>query len=197
MKPTIHFIHGIRDDGTHTTDVLARLLSREGWEVKPHKLLRTRTWHAYSRRDTRLLARSLLHHIHPGDHMVCHSHGNNIGMAILHEAALMVNGPYISKFISLAPAMNRKQHFEDVHFDKWLCIHNPIDFAILFGSVLPFHPFGLAGAMGFRTKDKRVLNEARPSFVGPFNHTAPYFQEPYVEEIAARVNEFLQSDLGA
>lgn len=191
MQATTHCIHGIRDNGERTTARLAALLSREGMEAHAHRLPRTRTWHAASNRDTRLLARSVIAHIEPGDHLVCHSHGCNVGWAIMQELALTSSRPYISNVVFLAPAMHRRQRFGEVHFDRLLCIHNPVDFAIWMGSALPCHPFGMAGALGFKTADSRVRNEAILSFVGPFNHTSPYFQEPYIEDVAARIARFL------
>lgn len=189
--PTIHLIHGIRDNGDHTTKVLARILAVKGWDVMPHTLLRTHSWHAASRRDTRLLAKSLLYHVEEGDHLICHSHGCNVGWALMEEAAMLVSTPHVGRVVFLAPAMNRKQHFEDVHFDNMLVIHNPVDLAIWAGSFLPFHRFGLAGALGFKTQDRRVYNKPRLSFVGPFNHTSTYFQEPYVEDLADELDAWL------
>ncbi len=115
-------------------------------------------------------------------------------MAVLEEMGLNFSADFLSKIVMLSPALNRNQDFHGLPFDNLLCIHNPFDIAIWAGSLLPFHPFGLAGALGIKTFDPRVRNEARPSFVGPFNHTDPYFRMPYIEDMAQRIGAFIAED---
>lgn len=194
MNPTVHLIHGIRDNGAGTTRVLGYVLGRMGYNVRVHKLTRTHTWHAWSPWWIAKLSREVMPFIEMDDIVICHSNGANVLWRMLRIYAKIFAGPYISKIVLLSPAMNRRQKFSKVHFDKLLCIHNPTDFAIWFGSIIPTHRFGLAGAFGFSTRDPRVLNETRLSFVGPFNHTSPYFQEPYVEQVALRIHRFLSQE---
>lgn len=189
----IHLIHGIRDNGERTTNVLASVLSRDhGRDVNAEVYPKTHVWNAWSDRDTNLIARSLIPKLRPGDHLVCHSHGCGVAMGIMEEISRDIADPYIARIVFLAPALGRWQKWSRLNFTKLLCIHNPMDLAIIAGSLIPRHPFGLAGAYGFRTDDPRVENRARMSFEGPFNHTAPYFRVPYVETLAAEIDDFLK-----
>lgn len=192
MIPTIHFFHGIHDDGVKTMQVLAACMARHQWNTKVHQFPVTNAWNAASRRDTVLLARSVLSSIRPGDHLVGHSHGCGVGLQVIRELSATVAPAMIARVVMLAPALDRRQNFAALKFNRILCIHNPADIAIIVGSLIPFkHPFGLAGAFGFRTNDPRILNEARLSFEGAYNHTVPYFRQPNVEILSDRINDFL------
>ncbi len=184
--PTIHLIHGIRDDGSKTTECLARVLEREGYSTLPHPLVRTHTWNAWFSRDTKLLARIVMAKMEPGDHIVAHSHGCGIAKQIAKEMR-------VGKIVMLSPALNMVQRWKGKQFEALLNIHNPADLALWGGSILPGHPFGIGGAVGFWTSDPRVHNERYLSFLGPFNHTHPYFKYPYIEYIADEIETFLDS----
>lgn len=175
----IHFIHGIRDNGEHTTKPLSRLVyARTGQEALNHVFPIVHALDAYRKAETGYLAEIILQDVSAGDSVVCHSHGAGVALEMLKRTE------HIKTVVMLSPAVERRQPWRSLAFERLYCLHNPLDLAIMGGALLPFHLFGLAGAFGFKGGDARVENIKRRSMTGPFNHTAPYFRAGKIEALA-------------
>ena len=104
----------------------------------------------------------------------------------------MERGVKFDSVVFISPAMTRKPKWEEVkgRFKSLNCVFNSFDAAVIAGAAIPWHPFGLAGARGFKTKGKpgNVSNYRHDSFEGPFNHSDLWFDDGHADELAARIH---------
>jgi pimeloyl-ACP methyl ester carboxylesterase len=186
-------ISGIRDDGNSTVFALgAGVAGLTGHKVVNADKPIARTWHARSNKYTTRIARSLLEQIEPGSDLLMHSYGALLGIRILQLARESGDNDLIRNFVMVAPAADRNAvQWEALSFERGLVLTNPLDIAIFFGSINPRHPFGWAGAAGFKTDDPRMTQEVRLSTTGPFNHTKPWFGQKGKEWTCGRIARFL------
>lgn len=197
MKHILLTIPGIRDDGRGTTDVLGGAVADVmGWAWQRADYPVSHVWHARHENYNTLVAERIWGEL-PQDAYVSflmHSYGNLLGLRMLEIAASKgLDVPVIENLILLSPAVDRARHcFEGMSFKRALVIYNPMDLAIICGSINPRHPFGAAGAFGFKTNDRRVMQEARWSMVGRWNHTKPYFNKSNIRVIRDRCLRFLE-----
>jgi hypothetical protein len=192
----LHTINGIRNSADSTTDRVGRLLEGR-WGYTWHKIAVpvTHTWDAWFKGYSLRIAREhILGQVIPGSDLVAHSHGCQLAWAAMYawNVELGNSSPLFRRVVFLGPAMNRRGwEWGRLEFESLRVIHNPWDLAIRFGSWIPGHSFGRAGAQGLETDDIRVENVAKTSFSGPFNHNAPYFRPPYLTRTAVKIDEFL------
>jgi len=140
-------VNGIRTHGKTTTDKLLDkmlVLGYKSFDVQ--QVIRNTLglrWH--KERD----ARAIIDVAEDGDAIICHSYG-----AI--KTAIAMRGITFSAVFFFRPAMGRGHRFHTHGKTHIYCIHSVGDMALWSGSVLLFHPFGLAGVYGF--KDPYVEN---------------------------------------
>ena len=136
-------INGIRSDGIKTTDRLLNCLAELGYETHDLKQPKRSIWGA--RFKYRKDARKILDIANPDgtDVLVSHSYGG------LKATIAMSQAVFKAAFL-FRPAMSRYSRFDGLN--PVYCIYNPTDVAIWGGSLLLVHPFGLAGALGFKSK---------------------------------------------
>lgn len=168
-------VNGIRSTGRNSTDRLGGELKKFGYEFHDlNQPIRT-PWTARFRaeRDAIDLADISEH----GDVVICHSYGC-LKTAI---AAKLVNYKAIFMF---RPAMSRNYNWESVDPSTNIyCIYSKEDYTILLGSMLMYHPFGLAGFSGFK-------NKAR-NFMGSGAHSDD-FKRPALTRWAAIIHDELR-----
>lgn len=97
-------------------------------------------------------ADAVMRQAEPGDVLVAHSNGCRI-------AAHCLNWGYFEAAYLIAPAMSARWDFGSVGNPRALvyCYHSRSDWAVRIGALLPFHPFGRAGLVGFRWGDSDNL----------------------------------------
>jgi len=133
-------INGIKTHGKSTTD---RALA--GLEVRGYKTLDVNqpirhSWDA--RWKKKKDAKAIIEVAEDGDAIICHSYGGI-------KTAIAMEGIDFKAAFFFRPAMGRGHDFPGWQDTKIYCIHSLGDTAIWAGSVLLFHPFGLAGVYGF------------------------------------------------
>lgn len=196
MKHILLTIPGIRDDGSETTDLLgASIAGAMGWDVWKASYPISHTWHARHRNYNELAAWHVWRELPLDAHVsiLAHSYGCLLAMTMLSLAAQKgVEVPVVDSLMLLAPAADRGgQRWGGWSFKDALVLHNPLDVAIMFGTLNPFHPFGSAGAFGFDTNDIRIQQECGWSLKGFWNHTQPYFADGHIDQTADRCIMFL------
>jgi len=198
VSETLYTIPGINDDGRDTTSRLGRIITDSmSWELQTADYLVSRLWDARFRNYNTLAAMYLWRELDPDKpiNLLGHSHGCLLIIRMLEIAAEKdYDVPEIKSVIMLAPAADRNAHtFEDWRYSRALVIYNPLDIAIWWGSMNPFHPFGTAGARSFKTKDPRVTQVRRTSRRGWWNHTKPYFGDKKIQGTANTCVKFLST----
>lgn len=117
---------------------------------------------------------------------------HSMGCDIVREIMDHVPGQLFGRVVLIAPAMERGVRWERRRFDRMMVLHNSRDAAILAGSLLPWHPFGLAGRYGFRTTDGRVRQyEMRGDASIDWMGHGHYFHEPYLTQVAGLMEDFI------
>lgn len=141
-------VNGIRSDGKKTTDALLAVLKAEyGYETSDvNQPIRT-AWGA--RFSAKKDAKAIIELAEDGDVLIGHSYA---GL----KAAQANRGINFKAMFLFRPAMSRYYNFPGWQDTDVYCIHSRGDLAVWAGSFLLFHPFGLAGVMGF--KDPFVTN---------------------------------------
>jgi hypothetical protein len=101
--------------------------------------------------------------------------------------------PLFSRIYFIAPAMNRKGwDWEQFPFERMKVIYNPDDLAIWLGALTPWHPFGLAGALGFKTTDSRIVQRSDTSTNDGFWGHGHYFDKAHRWQTAREVSDFIE-----
>jgi len=168
-------VNGIRSDGRGSTDLALDNLRMKGFDVHDLNQPVRSAWGArfHAHRD----ALDIIEVAKDGDVVICHSYGC-LKTVI---AAKAINFRAIFMF---RPAMSRWHRFAKVSIlTELYCIYSPQDYTIIAGSLALYHPFGLAGARGF--KSRRVTNLASH---GPHSHD---FKNPNLQFWMNRVVEFI------
>jgi hypothetical protein len=150
-------VNGIQSTGFGTTDLALAEMRYRGFEILDLNQPIRSAWGARfkAHRD----ALDIVEVADDGDVVICHSYGC-LKTAI---AARTINFKAIFMF---RPAMSRWHRFSKVdRVTKLHCIYSPQDYTILVGALALYHPFGLAGLKGFRSKwvDNRISH-------GPHSH---------------------------
>jgi hypothetical protein len=145
---TIHGVNGIKTNGQGTTDrLLAKLHQLYGYQVNDiNQPIRT-AWRA--RFSAKKDAKAIIKVAQDGDVLVGHSYA---GL----KAAQAMRGINFRAVFLFRPAMSRFHSFPGWQDTEIYCIYSHGDLAVIAGSLLLFHPFGLAGAVGFT--DPFVIN---------------------------------------
>ena len=141
-------IPGIHSDGTGTTDKLGYRLEALGYDFLDLDLPRRNAFNA--RWKAKKDAKRIIEVSEPGDVLIAHSFG------CLRSAYAMREIDYLAVFM-FRPAMRRNWKFPEGNTGI-RCIYSRQDYAILAGSALLFHPFGMAGFKGFKNPTKLKRN---------------------------------------
>ena len=165
-------VNGINTHGEGNIDLLMQCLADKGHECIDIQLPMRRTissrWAADDDGEV------IKDFSEPGDVLVSHSFG------CLRAAYAMMEVDYSAVFL-FNPAMDRRWDFSYTDADIF-CFHSLDDWVIFFGSMLAFHPFGLAGRVGFEDED--VYNIRVKG-----GHNAMF--KSYLDESAAFVHNIL------
>jgi hypothetical protein len=142
-------VPGIHSEGVGNTDLLGNMLAtRHGYNFMDLDLPIRGAWGARWKAEKD--AKEIIAVANDGDAVIAHSYG------CLKACIAMREVRFHSVFL-FRPAMSRRYRFHRlINGTKVYCIYSPGDIAIWLGSILLFHPFGLAGAKGF--KDRSVIN---------------------------------------
>lgn len=141
-------VNGIRSTGAATTDALGWELTRYGHEfVDINQPVRS-AWGARWKAEQD--ARAIIDLANDGDVIIAHSYG-------CLKTTIAMRGIRFNSVFLFRPAMSRSHKFYRlINGTHVYCIHSPDDWTIKLGAIMAFHPFGLAGAYGF--KDPFVTN---------------------------------------
>ena len=191
----IYLLNGINDSIATTTGAFVGPLRAMGHDVQHLMRPTTRVWNSRSKRHLEVTGKRLIYQMSFNSEprmLVAHSQGclQAYFMMMLH-GALNPGSALFDRLYFIDPAMNRSGwEWERLEFDRMKVMYNPDDLAIWAGAILPFHRFGLAGAKGFKTSDKRILQRpdstGKDGFLG-HNH---YFHEGHVMEAARDIADF-------
>jgi hypothetical protein len=135
-------ISGIHSTGKRTTDRLLYCLDELGYETHDVNQPKRNIWSA--RFKYRKDAKAILDIAEDGDVAVCHSYG---GL----KAAIAMKKVKFRAVFMFRPAMSRWHRFGKSDTDIY-CMYSHADWAVWGGSALLIHPFGLAGALGFKSR---------------------------------------------
>jgi len=165
MKRNIVLVHGIHDNVTNWLRVENQLKSR-GFNVR--KFAYPSRWAIsyylpWIRRNDGL---RLANFIEDGDNILAHSNGGNIVQAAI-EHSWSENDDdgvrFDRLFMFSAAATSDKMEYPQGCLKKCYVVYNPRDNALKLGAILPFHPFGRLGLLGFirtpsKARDRRFKN---------------------------------------
>ena len=161
-------VNGINTEGKSTTDRLLTILHDEySYQVHDINQPIRSAWQA--RFSAKKDAKAIIKVANDGDVLVGHSYA---GL----KAAYSMRAINFSAVFLFRPAMSRFHPWPGWQGTDIYCIYSKGDWAIWAGSVLFFHPFGLAGVTGFTSP---IVNNV-PS-TGPHNED---FVSPNIENWA-------------
>ena len=144
---TVVLLHGFADfSGRWTTDKFRPSLIKAGFEVIEqdyHFTLFPNLLH--NERESDKLAQS-----NP-EFVVAHSNGCRITQMASWK------GLKSKMIILINPALDAKSEFGS-GVETILVLHTPSDWILLLASLIPFHPWGKMGRVGYKGDDKRVRN---------------------------------------
>ena len=131
-------VNGINTNGEKNVDLVLNALAERGIGTVDVRLPKRHTFSAWwgAKKDARAIAA----HSEDGDVLVAHSFG------CLRAAHAMQIKNYSAVFM-IAPAMRKGWQFDSP--GRVWCFYSPLDWVVLLGSMIPFHPFGRAGFLGF------------------------------------------------
>jgi len=133
-------VNGIKTHGKSTTDRTLIRLESLGYKTHDVNQPIRHSWDA--RWKKKKDAKAIIEVAEDGDAIICHSYGGI-------KTAIAMEGIDFSAVFFFRPAMGRNYDFPGWQGTKIYCIHSKADMALWAGSVLLFHPFGLAGVYGF------------------------------------------------
>ena len=140
-------VHGIHNDGGVVEAFGLRLASQmksRGVQVRFFEYPRRSfvgQWFGSHKKDGAALASFM----DAGDDIVCHSNG-----ALIWQQSILSGAKWGTCFVFGGAATSDKFEYPWKSFSKAFIIYNPKDLIVLFGSWLPFHPFGKLGFAGYR-----------------------------------------------
>jgi pimeloyl-ACP methyl ester carboxylesterase len=191
----IYLLNGINDSIATTTGALVAPLRAMGHDVQHLMRPTSRVWSSRSKRYLETTAKRLIYQMSFNETprmIVAHSQGCLQAWVMMQlHGALNPGRALFDRIYMIDAAMNRGGwDWERLEFEKMKIIYNPDDLAIWAGALLPFHRFGLAGARGFRTNDKRIIQRSdsmgKDGVLG-HNH---YFRDDHVMETARDIADF-------
>ena len=139
----IHTVNGIHSTGRESTDKLGTQLSLRGYDINDINQPKRSSWGARWKSDRD--ARDIIEQSEDGDCIIAHSYG-------CLKTSIAMRGVNFKAVFLFRPAMSRWHKFPMYQDTKVFCIYSPQDIAIWAGALGLFHhPFGLAGARGFRS----------------------------------------------
>jgi hypothetical protein len=136
-------VNGIHSTGQSTTDLALSELRYRGFETLDLKQPVRSAWDARFKASKD--AWDIVGYAEDGDVALAHSYG---GL----KTALAARFVKFKAIFLFRPAMSRWHRFSKVSREtKIHCIYSKQDYTILMGAMLLHHPFGLAGARGFKS----------------------------------------------
>jgi hypothetical protein len=135
-------VPGIESEGVKSTDRVGKAMKDLGYNVHDIEQPVRSAWGARwkAQRD----AKDIIEVANDGDVIVAHSYG-------CLKTSIAMRGVNFAAAFLFRPAMSRWHRFPQYQDTKTFCIYSKQDYTILGGSMLLFHPFGLAGYSGFRS----------------------------------------------
>lgn len=151
IKPRAFILHGfnVLDDGENTTDKLITLVRELGYDPIPFDY----GWLGLigARFFSRNLAKLLSNLSSNGDIAIGHSNGCNIiNQAVRH-------GARFRRLLYVSPALGENAEL-GAQVLKCTVLHTHRDWIVKLSCLLPFHPWGRMGAVGYRGGDSRYAN---------------------------------------
>ncbi|MGH1542370.1 MAG: esterase/lipase family protein [Arenicella sp.] len=163
MSNNIVLVHGIHDN-VENWKKFAQGLSEMGFNVRlfayPSRWALSYYLPWIQRNDGLRLA----NFVEDGDHIIAHSNGGNIVQSAIKNSWKTGDGVCFGKVILFsAAATSDKMSYPNGCLDECYVVYNPEDRALKLGALLPFHPFGSIGLLGFvrtpeKAKDRRFHN---------------------------------------
>jgi hypothetical protein len=135
-------VPGIESRGVKSTDRIGAALRDRGYEVHDMEQPVRSAWGARWKAETD--AKDIIDVASDGDVVIAHSYGSL-------KTSIAMRGPKLLAVFLFRPAMSRWHRFPQYQDTKTFCVYSKQDYTILGGSLLIFHPFGLAGFSGFRS----------------------------------------------
>ena len=180
-KPRIILVHGIESAGVKSVDRLGHLLAGKGWIVEDVELRQTRWYNGRSLEIRNDNLRRIREVHRPGDHVIAHSNGCRLVWAC------MAGGTRFGKVFLFAPALDSDVVFTPCAYDSITVFANPHDKAVLAGSVLLGHRWGMMGRRGYVGVSDRVDTVFRPERSG-LGH-GHYFEPDYIADSMAVIED--------
>jgi pimeloyl-ACP methyl ester carboxylesterase len=156
----------------------------------------SRAWQAYStawrRRTGNLIATQIRDYARLAPEGLVDVFAHSMGALLFWYAARDLD--CIRRVILAAPAMDSRIDWDLHNFESMHVFINPADRALMWGSLLPWHPYGNAGRFGFRVNDSRIHNITLTDWgrSDPHRHSH-YFREPSIHETGYEVDRILTS----
>ncbi|MGD9156909.1 MAG: hypothetical protein PVG39_00755 [Desulfobacteraceae bacterium] len=176
----VHGIHTHGNDSENSIDAFGQLFVDAGYEVKffeyPIRWAIPMYWNDAPVND----AKSLIHLAQDGDHIIAHSYG-----CLIWQETINLGMQWDTCFLFGGAATSEKMYYPEDSLKKAYVIYNPEDLALLVGSLLPGHPFGKLGLVGYRgqpyrkKRDKRFVNEPGFKEDGLTNHSHYWEDKSY------------------
>ena len=183
-KPRILIINGIESAGVESVDRIGLRLAALGYEVVDINLKVARWYNGRSKKVRNENLERIRAIARPGDHVIAHSNG----CRLVYDA--MRGGTEFGTVVLFAPALNRSVTFFPFGYKSITVVHNPYDWALFWGSILPGHIWGPLGRRGYNGVSERVTNVGRPSHEGGGH--GHYFNESHIQDSMRIVLSSLQ-----
>lgn len=155
-------VHGIHSHGgsekaeVEGIDRFGQALKDLGHEVVefeyPKRWALQLYWPGLARDDGRALANTM----RDGDHVVAHSYG-----CLVWQMSILAGAKWGKCFLFGGAATSDKFFYPDFSLVEAHVVYNPEDRALMFGALLPFHPFGKLGLRGYFGQPGRAGRDYR------------------------------------
>lgn len=201
MSDSIVLVHGIHDSVGNWLAV-ERELANRGFNVRRFAYPRRWAISYYLPWVQRNDGLRLANFVEDGDHVLAHSNGGNIVQSAIKNS--WARAPWYKRFwckitgksepeidgvrfdhvfMFSAAATSDKMEYPEGSLNRCYVVYNPRDKALKLGAIMPFHPFGSMGLLGFartpsKAKDRRFKNIQAYFSSGWFNtNHGFYFKE--------------------
>ena len=157
---TINVVHGI-----HTHDGLiykfGKSLEEMGHTVRYYPYPKRRAISMYSKKKMMQDGSGLAHFMNDGDHIVAHSNGG-----LVWQNSISCGAKWDKCFLFSPACTSDKFDYPEDSLNQAYIVYNPEDTALKLGALLPGHPFGKLGLIGYQgqprlmrgKKDRRFHN---------------------------------------
>lgn len=136
-------LHGIESAGVRSVDRIGHKLTNLGYHVEDVQLKPTFWWGGRKDRTWRENLQRIAAVAQPGDAVVAHSNGCRLCYD-------MIEGGFpFGDLFWFAPALDKGLTLKQCCFRNLEVFANPHDKALLWGSLLPGHPWGAMGRKGY------------------------------------------------